>query len=428
MAFLKKVAKVALVIVPVLLWVPIAAFLSFDGIWMQSIVPEHAHDEFMTYAKQTMDETLKGNGALVLIENGEVVGSHFQTARAWRDKAELSIDAKHSIDTKHSINGDTLFSTASMSKFIAAIAIHKLADNGDIQLDNSVGDYLTSWSIPKSNFNHQDITIERLLGHTSGLTDGLGFGNYESNEALPSVVESLNAPRASVEGKRIEVGVAPGTEFRYSGGGYLILEQLIEELTQQRYSSWVGQNVLKTNGMVNSTFDYVDDSTRHAGSFDAEGNSAPVYQYASSAATALNASANDLAGLVKSLLAQPELLNSLSKPVGSLMGAPIWGRGAMLYVPLNDGQFIIGHDGSNDPAINTSLRINPVTGDGYIALVTGHSTLASEIGFEWTLWQSGKPDFIFFDRALSSAVVPMVVGSVVWIAFALFVLIRRKRK
>ena len=428
MAFLKKVAKVALVIVPVLLWVPIAAFLSFDGIWMQSIVPEHAHDEFMTYAKQTMDETLKGNGALVLIENGEVVGSHFQTARAWRDKAELSIDAKHSIDTKHSINGDTLFSTASMSKFIAAIAIHKLADNGDIQLDNSVGDYLTSWSIPKSNFNHQDITIERLLGHTSGLTDGLGFGNYESNEALPSVVESLNAPRASVEGKRIEVGVAPGTEFRYSGGGYLILEQLIEELTQQRYSSWVGQNVLKTNGMVNSTFDYVDDSTRHAGSFDAEGNSAPVYQYASSAATALNASANDLAGLVKSLLKQPELLNSLSKPVGSLMGAPIWGRGAMLYVPLNDGQFIIGHDGSNDPAINTSLRINPVTGDGYIALVTGHSTLASEIGFEWTLWQSGKPDFIFFDRALSSAVVPMVVGSVVWIAFALFVLIRRKRK
>ncbi len=428
MAFLKKVAKVALVIVPVLLWVPIAAFLSFDGIWMQSIVPEHAHDEFMTYAKQTMDETLKGNGALVLIENGEVVGSHFQTARAWRDKAELSIDAKHSIDTKHSINGDTLFSTASMSKFIAAIAIHKLADNGDIQLDNSVGDYLTSWSIPKSNFNHQDITIERLLGHTSGLTDGLGFGNYESNEALPSVVESLNAPRASVEGKRIEVGVAPGTEFRYSGGGYLILEQLIEDLTQQRYSSWVGQNVLKTNGMVNSTFDYVDDSTRHAGSFDAEGNSAPVYQYASSAATALNASANDLAGLVKSLLAQPELLNSLSKPVGSLMGAPIWGRGAMLYVPLNEGQFIIGHDGSNDPAINTSLRINPVTGDGYIALVTGHSTLASEIGFEWTLWQSGKPDFIFFDRALSSAVVPMVVGSVVWIAFALFVLIRRKRK
>ena len=416
MAFLKKVAKVALVIVPALLWVPTAAFLSFDGIWMQSVVPEHAHDEFMTYAKQTMDETLKGNGALVLIENGEVVGSHFQTAQVWRDNAELSIDA------------NTLFSTASMSKFIAAIAIHKLADNGDIQLDNAVGEYLTSWSIPKSNFNHQDITIERLLGHTGGLTDGLGFGNYESNEALPSVVESLNDPRASEEGKRIEVGVAPGTEFRYSGGGYLILELLIEELTQQRYSSWVGQNVLKTNGMLNSTFDYVDDSTRHAGSFDAEGNSAPVYQYASSAATALNASANDLAGLVKSLLAEPELLKSLSKPVGSLMGAPIWGRGAMLYVPLNDGQFIIGHDGSNDPAINTSLRINPVTGDGYIALVTGHSTLASEIGFEWTLWQSGKPDFIFFDRALSSAVVPMVVGSVVWIAFALFVLIRRKRK
>lgn len=422
MAFLKKAAKVALVIVPVLLWVPIAAFISFDGIWMQSIVPEHAQDEFMTYAKKTMDETLKGNGALVFIENGEVVGSHFQTAQAWRDNTESSMNAKLSI------NGDTLFSTASMSKFIAAIAIHKLAANGDIQLDNAVGDYLTSWSIPKSNFNHQDITIERLLGHTGGLTDGLGFGNYESHEVLPSVVESLNNPRASVEGKRIEVGVAPGTEFRYSGGGYLILELLVEEVTGQRYSSWAEQNVLKPNGMVNSNFDYVEDSTRHAGSFDAEGNSTPVYQYASSAATALNASANDLAGLVKSLLKQPELLKSLSKPIGSSMGAPIWGRGAMLYVPLDDGQFIIGHDGSNDPAINTSVRINPITGDGYIALVTGHSTLASEIGFEWTLWQSGKPDFIFFDRALSSALVPIVVGSVVWIAFALFVLIRRKRK
>ena len=135
MAFLKKAAKVALVIVPVLLWVPTAAFLSFDGIWMQPIVPEHAHDEFMTYAKKTMNETLKGNGALVLIENGEVVGSHFQTAQAWRDNTESSIK------TELSINGDTLFSTASMSKFIAAIAIHKLADNGDIQLDGEVQCY-----------------------------------------------------------------------------------------------------------------------------------------------------------------------------------------------------------------------------------------------------------------------------------------------
>ena len=76
------------------------------------------------------------------------------------------------------------------------------------------------------------------------------------------------------------------------------------------------------------------------------------------------------------------------------------------------GDFVFGHDGANDPAINSSVRINPATSDGIVMLVSGHPTLASDIGSEWVLWQTGYPDFLSTERALKSALIPALLGVV----------------
>jgi len=88
-----------------------------------------------------------------------------------------------------------------------------------------------------------------------------------------------------------------------------------------------------------------------------------------------------------------DTLADMRKPHGFVFGAGIWGLGTILYAPTANGDYVYGHDGANDPAINTSVRINPEASDAFILLVSGHPSLASNIGSQWVLWQTGHPAF-----------------------------------
>ena len=68
----------------------------------------------------------------------------------------------------------------------------------------------------------------------------------------------------------------------------------------------------------------------------------------------------------------------------------MWGLGLRLYTPNDAGSFIIGHDGGNAPAINTTARVDPASGDAIIALATGGSALASRLGSEWLFLRRGE--------------------------------------
>ena len=151
----------------------------------------------------------------------------------------------------------------------------------------------------------------------------------------------------------------------------------------------------------------------------------PTYKYASAAATAFSSSASDLSKLVMALLNGERLpleLNTVTlmrEPRGFFMGSGIWGLGTILYVQSPNGDFVFGHDGANDPAINASVRVNPETSDGFVMLASGHPSLASDIGSEWVLWQTGSPDFLSTERALKSALIPILVGSILMLLLAL---------
>ncbi len=151
------------------------------------------------------------------------------------------------------INENTVFPTASFSKWIAAITVMSLAKEGVLTLDAPVGRYLAGWQLPDSAFNHREVTIRRLLSHTAGLTDGLGYGDYLTDQTLPTLWESLDAPRASDGAAEIAVGIEPGSEFRYSGGGYLTLEALLEEFTGDSYAELAEERLLVPLGMTRST-------------------------------------------------------------------------------------------------------------------------------------------------------------------------------
>ena len=110
-----------------------------------------------------------------------------------------------------------------------------------------------------------------------------------------------------------------------------------------------------------------------------------------------------------------------------MFGVDIWGLGVMLYGPTQSGDYIFGHDGGNEPAINSAARINPDTGDAIIVLLTGHKSLATVLGFHWVVWQTGIPDFIGVGSALKDAIPLLLVGYAVIAVLVLAALGLRRR-
>ena len=131
-----------------------------------------------------------------------------------------------------------------------------LVDAGKLDLDAPVAAYLTRWKLPESEFDNQAVTVRRLLSHTAGLTDGLGYAGFPSGAKVQSLEESLTRAADADPGRdgRVRVGIAPGSKWRYSGGGYTLLQLLVEEVTGEAFESCVQRTVLQPLGMNRSTF------------------------------------------------------------------------------------------------------------------------------------------------------------------------------
>ena len=360
-------------------------------------------EEFFQKATKTLVEENLGNTAFILIKDGSIATEYYSTSQ-------------------DPINRDTLFSTASMSKWLTASGVMKLVQDRKIDLDVPISTYLSRWTLPPSEFDNNQVTIRRVLSHTAGLTDELGFGDYRTDEKLPTLEQSLSNPRTSTGRKaEIVVNVAPGTIWRYSGGSYLILQLIIEEVTGLTFAEFMSEEFFNPLSMNRSTYKSINNFENNAGSYNRDGSPAPMYQYASSAATGFSTSSADLAKFVIAQL--PSLgasgilnrgtLKAMREPHGSTLGVDIWGLGTILYAPTRSDDFVFGHDGRNDPAINSTARINPANGDAIIILETGHPSIATNIGSQWVLWQTGYPDVLDSNSVIASMFLPGILGLVI---------------
>jgi CubicO group peptidase (beta-lactamase class C family) len=148
----------------------------------------------------------------------------------------------------------TLFQAASLSKSVSAVGVMSLVQDGVISLDADVNDYLTSWRVPDSEFQDTSkVTLRRLLSHTAGTTVH-GFRGYRYTERVPTLVQILDGifPANSAP---VVVDLVPGTQFRYSGGGYLIVEQVVLDVAEVPFPEFIRERVLEPLGMGDSTFE-----------------------------------------------------------------------------------------------------------------------------------------------------------------------------
>jgi len=380
-------------------WTAVMLFGATEGWFRQPIAPTGDARAFKDAAVAYLEADASASIAFVLIESGQIFDTYYSER----------------------IKPDTLFPVASMSKWFTAYGVMTLIQAGKIDLDAPVATYLTRWSLPPSEFDNAQVTTRSLLSHTAGLTDGLGFGDYEAGDTVPGIVESLDHPRTSSgHPVVIRVGRAPGTEWGYSGGGYLILELLVVEVSGQRFGDYMEQAVFVPLGMTRSTYGFLGDRENVAVSLTADGEVAPYYQYAASGATGLATTADDLMNFVKAQVPQAEVapltpgtVKQMRTPEAVLLGLPIWGLGTILYAETDTGDYVFGHGGQNEPAINSEARLNPDTGDGVIVLVTGDPSLATQLGFLWVIWQTGRPDFLGLEAEVRRMIPWVGLGIVV---------------
>ena len=411
-------------ILALLAWAALVVTGTIGGWWRTPLAGHGNTEAFRNAAIAEINRTYKGNVAFVLLERGQVRASHF-----------ASIGAP--------VNGDSRFQVASMSKWITAWGIFTLVEAGKLDLDTPVSSYLTRWKLPKGSFDNDGVTIRRLLSHTAGLTDGLGYAGFKPGQPLQRLEDSLTRAADASPGAAgaVRVGIKPGSEFKYSGGGYTLLQLLIEEVSGQTFDAYMKTHVLDRLGMERSTFNLPDTEVEDVAAFyDTRGAPTIHYRFTSQAATSLYTTSSDMTRFLQAHVRgqngelpgrgvlKPATLVEMRQPHAAQFGADIWGLGTMLFAPNNRGGFIIGHDGNNEPAINTAARLDPDTGDGIIVLETGNKLLATMIASEWVFWRTGSIDFLMFAYEFGTLINILAAGSAAIVLAGLFAGVRRWRR
>ncbi|MBC8115647.1 MAG: beta-lactamase family protein, partial [Candidatus Saccharimonas sp.] len=240
------------------------------------------------------------------------------------------------------------------------------------------------------------------------------------------------------------VGYEPGSEWQYSGGGYAILQLLIEEVSGESFEGFMQRVIFRPLGMVRSSYDWTPaEGSTLATFYDVDSKPTPHSRFSAVAAVSLYTSVSDLTRFVQAQLPgkngepigrgvlAPATINEMWLPHASKFSEDIWGLGTSLYASNDKGGFIVGHDGNRrEPPINTAARLNPATGNGIVILETGTPILATRLAGEWVFWETGNVDFLAFAMAipgmlrligLGSLVIVLAVPTIAWS-------IRRKRR
>ena len=158
------------------------------------------------------------------------------------------------VEAKQSVTPGTLFQAGSISKPVAAMGALALVQDGKLALQGDINQFLKSWKVPANGHTAKTpVTLEEILSHTAGLTVH-GFPGYAAGAAVPTVPQVLDGA-APANTAPVRVDLDPGTQYRYSGGGYTIAQLAMTDVTGQPFPALMQKLVLGPLGMKDSTYE-----------------------------------------------------------------------------------------------------------------------------------------------------------------------------
>jgi CubicO group peptidase (beta-lactamase class C family) len=201
-------------------------------------------DRFAALLDERMPALLERYGVsgsvVAVIEDGDVAGT------AAYGLADVS--------TGSAMRSDMVLEFGSCGKVITAWAVMRLVEDGKVDLDAPVDDYLARWQVGTRTEDAEEVTVGRLLSHTAGLNMH-GYvdhslrrvhppdlvGTLTGVRPLEGLGETVNTGRLSLG--TVELVQEPGSGYRYSGAGYGLLQLLIEDVTGEPFASFVQREI-----------------------------------------------------------------------------------------------------------------------------------------------------------------------------------------
>jgi CubicO group peptidase (beta-lactamase class C family) len=285
-------------------------------------------------AQKVLDRLIRpdGPGAAVLIARGEEV-----IVRSARGRAEIELDVPLSLD--HT------FRIASVTKVFIAASILKLAEAGQLSLDDALARYFPD--MPDAG----RITLRQLLNHTAGISD-----RASQAQAGTARRESERAARLADILKR-PLNFAPGTSWSYSNAGYILLGAVIEIVTGEPWHAVLEKQFFQPLRMMHTR--YGDMSVLipgRAAGYTTDSPGREVRRVESVSATvpdsagALVSTADDLLGWMRALASGRaigrESFRQMITPVQTPSPSPASERyGLGVYLWQVRGETMIGHTG-----------------------------------------------------------------------------------
>ncbi len=152
------------------------------------------------------------------------------------------------------VRPNTVFQAGSLSKHVTAVGALRLARDGMLDLDEDVNRYLRTWRLPILDPD-QPITVRHLLAHTAGLNadDFGGFGAVQPEGPVPSLLDVLTGCLPA-QTAPILPEVPAGRRYRYSGNHFVVVEQVLCDLTGQSFASLIHELVFEPLEMRDSGY------------------------------------------------------------------------------------------------------------------------------------------------------------------------------
>jgi len=301
---------------------------------------------------------------------------------------------------------ETIFQAGSLSKPLTALAVLHLVQSGKLNLDTDVNQYLKTWKVPENEFTAKNkVTLRRLLSHTAGI-NAQGFPGYAVGEKVPTLMQVLNGEKPAIT-SAIHVENVPGTNWKYSNGGYVIVQKVLEDVTGKPFAKLMQELVLSPIGMAHSTFEQplsaarmVEAATPYGG--DGQPIAGGPHTYPELAPSGLWTTASDLARYV--IEVQNALTGKSNRVISAATaremlaaGMNHWGLGPS--VGGSDGHMYFTH-GGDTPGFQCRL-VAYEGGDGAVIMTNSvrGTPLAQEV-LRTIAYEYKWPDFRPIERTI----------------------------
>ncbi|MGE5627725.1 MAG: serine hydrolase [Solirubrobacterales bacterium] len=266
------------------------------------------------------------------------------------------------LESKALVDPDkTSFPACSVSKLFTATAIMQLYEEGKIDLDRNINDYISPYKV--INKYDKPVTCRNLLTHSSGLDESSELNGTTTDEkSIKSQEYFMGTHTPIVVGE-------PNTISRYSNEGYNLLGYIVEKVSGGSYEEYVKEKILKPLSMDNSSVRIKSNYTAIGYTYDGDNyvaNPLP-YQY-TSGSSGIIATARDMENFIIANLNNGQFKNNsiLSKNTLTLMhnkqfsnSEDLPGMGFGFIRGYRNGQEIIKHEGALAAGYTTTLFLVP---------------------------------------------------------------------